>query len=233
MLNIAICDDEQIICNDILTRLHKINPTFLVDIFNSGEKLLLTDLKYDIIFLDIEMSGMNGMDVAEKIMQRNKKIYIIFLTSHSEFMQNAFKVRAFRFLTKPICEADFIESVSQAEKELLKFKKLFVTSNYETNIINKEQIVYIEAFGDGSFVYTTNKVYESNKSLKYWENELDNEHFFRVHKSFLIALRYIENTHENLLTLQYYNEAIPISRRNMKEFKKCFLDYIKNYARYI
>ena len=80
MLNIAICDDEQIICNDILTRLHKINPTFLVDIFNSGEKLLLTDLKYDIIFLDIEMSGMNGMDVAEKIMQRNKKIYISFFS---------------------------------------------------------------------------------------------------------------------------------------------------------
>ncbi len=233
MLNIAVCDDEQMICNDIYTRLHKINPAFLVDVFNSGEKLLQTDLKYDIIFLDIEMSGINGMDVAERIMQKNKNIYIIFLTSHTEFMQSAFKVRAFRFLAKPICETDFIESVSQAEKELLRFEKLFITSNYETNIVNKEKIVYIEAFGDGSFVYTTDKVYESNKSLKYWENELDNEHFFRVHKSFFIALRYIENTHDNWLNMQYYNEAIPISRRNMKEFKKCFFDYIKNYARYI
>ena len=81
-LKIAICDDEEIICNKIREQLKLINSSFDITIFNSGEQLLDSKNTFDLILLDIEMTGLSGIKTAELIRRKNNE-FIIFLTSHS------------------------------------------------------------------------------------------------------------------------------------------------------
>ncbi len=101
-LKVAVCDDEKIICNEIKKRLLEVRPEFEVSLFSSGDELIKSDKNFDLIFLDIEMPQLDGMETAKVIRKNHKNEYIIFLTSHSELMVEAFKVKAFRFLEKPI-----------------------------------------------------------------------------------------------------------------------------------
>ena len=101
-LKVAVCDDEKIICNEIKKRLLEIRPEFEVLLFSSGDELIKSDKNFDLIFLDIEMPQLDGMETAQILRKNHKNEYIIFLTSHSELMAEAFKVKAFRFLEKPI-----------------------------------------------------------------------------------------------------------------------------------
>ena len=82
-LKIAVCDDEKIICEDIQKKLINIKSDYLIDSFNTSNDILLNALKYDIIFLDIEMPEIDGLSIAKELRQRSYKGYIVFLTSHT------------------------------------------------------------------------------------------------------------------------------------------------------
>jgi DNA-binding LytR/AlgR family response regulator len=148
-------------------------------------------------------------------------------------MAEAFKVRAYRFLIKPINEAELVESIEQAELELLNSDKIMIQAHEKTFLMNTNDIVCIEAFGDSSIIYTTNGANESNKNLKYWSEKLPSEHFSRIHKSYLIAFKYVTVIEDNSVKMSHMNQSIPISRRKQSSFKKSFLDYIKKYSKYI
>lgn len=87
-LNVAVCDDEKIISNEIKNRLHNMYPDHLIDIYDSGSDLLKAKKIYDLIFLDIEMPEVNGMETAEQLRKKGNGEYIIFLTSHTEFVSS-------------------------------------------------------------------------------------------------------------------------------------------------
>jgi DNA-binding LytR/AlgR family response regulator len=233
MISIAICDDEEFIIHDIYRRLLSLRPSYLVDTFNSAQDFLKSKNHYDIIFLDIEMPQINGIETAKQIRKKYKNTYIIFLTNHTEYMAEAFKVRAYRFLIKPINEAELVESIEQAELELLNSDKIMIQAHEKTFLMNTNDIVCIEAFGDSSIIYTTNGANESNKNLKYWSEKLPSEHFSRIHKSYLIAFKYVTVIEDNSVKMSHMNQSIPISRRKQSSFKKSFLDYIKKYSKYI
>lgn len=232
-LNVAICDDESIICNEIKLKLKEIKPNYEISIFKSGKALLNSSKIYDLIFLDIEMPEIDGMNVAKLIRERKNEEYIIFLTSHIEFMPDAFKVKAFRFLNKPIDDEKFEETIIEAEKEILNNEKIAITLQGCTNLINLKDILCFEASGDGTYIHMKNAVLESNKPLKYWVNRMGNEHFFQVHKSYFIALRYVKSINASEIEMHYLKQCIPISRRKIASFKKNFFEYVKKNAKYV
>lgn len=170
-LNVAICDDEKIISKMIYSKLIDLRSEYSVDIYESGRCLLDSEKIYDLIFLDIEMPGIDGMKTAEQLRANSSGEFIIFLSNHTEFMPDAFKVKAFRFLSKPINDKDFIDAVLQAEKEILINEKISFSEKGCTMLIKIDDIVCVEAFGDGTFIHTVNEVIESIKSLKYWINQ--------------------------------------------------------------
>lgn len=233
MINIAVCDDERIITDDISGKIKAFRNNCSVDSFNSARELLKSWKSYDIIFLDIEMPQMNGMEAAKLIRKQNKNTYIIFLTSHTECMVEAFKVRAYRFLVKPVSEEDLYESVAQAELELMEADRVMVRNDDRTVMINTDDIVCIEAFGDGSLIYTSESVKESNKSLKYWSEYLPCEYFYRVHKTYLAAFRYVETIEGSYIKLRNVKQDIPVSRRNQSSFRKAFFEYVKKNSKFI
>lgn len=233
MISIAICDDEKIITHDIYRKLQSLRPDYPIDTFNSAQELLNSKKNYDIIFLDIEMPQIDGMETAKQIRKKNKNAYIIFLTNHTEYMAEAFKVRAYRFLVKPIDKDELIESIVQSELELFESDKIMVKTYERTFLISIDDIICIEAFGDGSIIYTSNNAIESNKSLKYWSEHLPIEHFYRLHKTYLVAFRYVNTIENSSVTMHHMKQAIQISRRNQSAFKKAFIEYVKKYSKYI
>lgn len=232
-LRIAICDDEEIICKKIREQLKSINSSFNIATFNSGEQLLNSDKTFDLILLDIEMEGLTGIETAKLIRKKKTNEFIIFLTSHSEFMPEAFKVKAFRFLCKPLEMDKFKEAICEVEKEILNNKRIAINEKGNIDFINIQDIIYVEAFGDGTYIYTKTNVLESNKQLKYWLGELGTEHFFQTHRSYFVALRYIKKLRSNEIKMNYTNHLIPISRRNYTALKDALFAYIKKYARFI
>lgn len=232
-LNIAICDDEQIVGELIKEQLISFRASYDVDIYTSGFQLINSKKKYDIVFLDIEMPEMDGMKTAKLLREHDNNEYIIFLTSHTEFMPEAFKVKAFRFLNKPIDKLKFKEAVVEAEKEILSDEKISVSLKGEIILVNLKDIIYFEAFGDGTYIYTKQKVIESKKPLKYWIERMGSEHFFQTHKSYFVSFQYIKNIETSEVYMHQVNQAIPISRRKNTQFKNAFFEYVKKNARLI
>lgn len=230
-LKIAICDDEPIICQEIEKKLLTLRPGYQIDIFHSGKQLLAKDVQYDFIFLDIEMPELNGLETAQKLRKREQNEYIIFLTSHTELMAEGYKVKAFRFLRKPISDEDFREAVEEIEKEFLENEKIILNLGKETRVYNLRDIVCFEAFGDGTYIHTKTEVLESNKTLKYWMETMGTEHFYQVNKSYFIAFRFVEKIEGKMATLSYMKEPISVSRRKITDFKETFWNYITQHAR--
>lgn len=103
MLNIAICDDDLNIVNKIKNLLEAYGKVkFTINIYNSGEELLKIQMKFDVIFLDIDMSGIDGIETAREIRNYDKNVKIIYVTNFTDYTNLAFSVHAFGYLNKPV-----------------------------------------------------------------------------------------------------------------------------------
>ncbi len=233
-MDIAICDDEKIFREQIISYLLKYNNKFNIFEYYNGYDLLESEKIFDIIFLDIEMDNINGMIVAEKLRERGVSSIIIFLTSHHEYVHDAFKVKAFRFLNKPIDKVKLVESILDAETEILNTEKIIISRKGIINKINITDIVYIEAFGDGTYIYDKFKnVCESNVQLKEWYERLKLKNFFKIHKSFIVSMLYVKKILDCRLEIEYYDIPLPIARRNITNFKENYLIFVKSNAKII
>lgn len=230
---IAICDDENIVIDDIIEKLQSRRNEYEIVRYNSGNELLTAALDFNILFLDIEMRGLSGMETAFKLREMNYDGIIIFLTSHTEFMPDAFKVKAFRFLNKPIDIEKFNEAFSAAEKEILDTKHILVYEKGKSFYLKLTDIVYLEAYGDGTYIYDKNKhVYDTDKSLKYWKEQIGSEHFYQISKSNIVSLLYIADySKDGIITVKPYSKELALSRRNATAFKAVFFEFIKKNAR--
>ena len=102
MPKIAICDDEPAVRKQMEAYFKELESVFCISYFESGEALLESDVLYDVIFLDIDMKGISGIDTARKIRVRDKKAKIIYVTAYEDFREYAFGVHAFGYLVKPV-----------------------------------------------------------------------------------------------------------------------------------
>ena len=100
-MQIAICDDEKNIRELIGDKVRRQFPEVEVDFFSTGDELLLSDKPMDILFLDIQMSGRNGMETAKELRKIDKRTIIIFVTAAEEYVFQAFDVGAFHYIVKP------------------------------------------------------------------------------------------------------------------------------------
>lgn len=233
-MKIAICDDEKILRSRIIDYIRLYNKSYQITEYTNGRELLNSGECFDIIFLDIEMPGIDGMSVAERLRSRNVESRIIFLTSHIECIHDAFKVKAFRFLNKPIDLSAFNEAIRGAESEILNTEKVVINQRGKIYEVNLKDIVYLEAFGDGTYIYDRfNNVYESTFQLKEWDARLWGKDFFKIHKSYIVALMYVKKVENNNLFLSSMDTVLTISRRNITGFKEAYLKFVKNNARVI
>lgn len=184
-LRVAICDDEEGICAEIRKRLLSIKPAYEVAIYHSGKELLQEKDRFQIVFLDIGMDDLSGMETAKLLRERGTDECIIFLSGYREYMSEAFKVKAFRFLNKPIEMEYFKEAVLEAEREIVNIKKLTVYVAGNIYIISIKDIVYMEAFGDGTYIFLRkDEMIRTTELLKYWYDKVGTviESLYKIEK---------------------------------------------------
>lgn len=226
---VAVCDDEQIYTDSLVAELKKSEYEFDISAFSSGEQLLEAKEAFQIIFLDVMMGGMTGFQTAEQLRERGYQGLIIFLTSHTDNFTEAFRVKSFRYLLKPLQPDKLREALFAAEKELEEEKEVLVLHKGETVFLKCSDIACVKGLKDESVVYDVfGGEHLSNKAIGYWKEELPKAMFYQVHKSYLIALRYVVGLpKDGYISLKGKAEAVPVSKRTVTAFKEAYFQYAR------
>lgn len=235
-MKIAICDDDWHMQQTL--RLF-IDQTYqdldmLVDGFTSGEALLAAVQKqsqpYQLILLDIEMRGIDGIETAKRLRKLLPDCYIIFITSHDEFALTGYEVAAFRYLVKPVQPEKLTEAISAVRAELSDHITLHVEDGPVEALLRVKDIYYIEAQDKRVRVVLKATAFSDRRGIDEIERALAGEDFFRVHRSYLINFRYVARLDKNEILL-VSGEQIPLSRLRKKAFKDAFQTYVSRTAR--
>lgn len=233
-MRIAICDDEASFLQDLKGKIYKIIPRLDCDVepFSCAEDLLETDLKFDIIFLDIEMSGMDGMSCARKIRTSDKDIPIVFLTSHIEKAVEGYEVSAFRFLQKPVDDMKLERTLSDLQIMRKSRRGVMIKYDGEEIVVIPSEVLYIESDNNNVRIKTTFGTYNTRMKLTdavALINEA-NDSIRRVHRCTAVNLSHVARIRDREAVLDD-GSVIGISRSYFAPFKTELYDYVRKTAR--
>lgn len=225
ILYIGVCEDDflqrELLGTYIKHLFEELKFEYMLFEFSSGEELLSNyPDKVDILFLDIQMDELTGMDTARKIRKFDNNVEIVFTTAILDYIHEGYEVRAYRYLLKPLKYECILKHTKACIEELIDRKDTIVLKHKsETTIIQTNDILYIEVLRKE---VTINKKEEKRlfkTSMKSIEDNLIKKNFFRCHKSYLINLKKVKslNEKENIVTIDSFE--IPVSRYKLKELK--------------
>lgn len=236
MLNvrIAVVENElNVAQNDIvlLERYAKENSVSLeTAIFQNGYEFLDTEEEFDAVLMDIDMPGLNGMEVAEKLREKNKTIDIIFTTNLPQFAVDGYKVQALDFVIKPVT----FPNLSFAMEKVVEKKRNFVNGSFFLRIggfakrINNEEVLYIEMVNHYIVLHETDmEPLRIRGSLKMIEDLLNPEIFVKINSGIIINISKV-SSFENGLVLMEDGSSLPLSRSHKKEFAVRLAEFYGN-----
>ena len=229
MLKIALVDDNELdakrLENAINMHLEEIDVKGTVDIFTRAVNFLEDKRDvYDVIFLDIDMPFMSGMECAHKLREAGNKVPIIFETNYSSLAIDGYSVNALGFIVKPVKQADVndvldkllekIKDEADDEKIIVKVK-----SGYQSIPLN--EIKYIEVNIHDLYYHCKNGTYQSRGVLKEIEKQLPNEKFVNCSNCYLVNLDYVDSIVKN--DAKIGDDLLKISKNKKKAFIQAYL----------
>ncbi len=235
----AICEDQVTSLNFIkenLTMLFEMQHIDIrLDTYTNGNELIDVmnrKARYDILFLDIEMPHISGMDVARMLRKSNPDIYIVFITNREDQVYESFEVKPFRFLRKSHFSQEVPAMVKALSTELKKLDSLSIpVKELHSGIIynlNVNKIIYIEVQGRYCHVITTKDDFEFQYKLKDLIEQLSGQGFLQPHRSFLVNYRFISSLQKDTVLLTT-KEEIPLSRGYKNTFQNDFFSLMRNH----
>lgn len=250
MIRAIVADDETPAREELIYILGRLGNIEVVGQASHGLEVLSLNkkLKPDLIFLDIKIPGLNGIDIANKILEENHVPHIVFVTAYEEYALEAFEVNAIDYILKPVSEERLKKGINKIVEHMnlerryyydrlnrllkgLKGKendhvnRISVYHNGRLIPLNFEDIIYATVEGKNTIIISTKGKFQVSYTLRELENKLTLPCFFRSHKSFIINLDMIEsiepwfNSTYNVI-LKNVNVKIPVSRSQSKEFKE-------------
>ncbi len=233
MIRIAICDDEKHMSDHIRSFVsdffRKKNREISLRMFSSGEELLSCNGQIDILFLDIQMKEMDGMETARKLRAGQFRGVLIFITVLKEMVFQSFEVQAYDYLVKPVDEKQFGKTMERlfASMQNASEDSLLVQKGYEGRIIPKDEIVFCEIIDRKIYLnLVSGDVVDYYERIENLETKLD-KRFYRCHRSYLINLKHLKG-YKNGTACMDNGKEIPVSRLRSKEFSGVVLQYMKN-----
>jgi len=222
-LSVMTVDDderERIVLRYILEQIEDVK---IIGEANNGLEavLLIKDKKPDLVFLDVNMPELSGLETAQRVGELNNPPLIVFVTQHPDFAVQAFELDALDYIVKPITPSRLQETINRAKKRLVHeklienrveeklkeridffvkrlrreevlFDKIPIRERGKITLINQEDIIFAESQGKKVFIYTDTNEYPTNYTLNELENRLDRNTFFRVHQAFIVNLNRIK-----------------------------------------
>ncbi len=234
MYNVAICDDENIIrdelcslCADVLNFKgieHKISA------FDSAEALeqaIYVGNSFDIIILDIELSGKNGIELAQEMRRNNDMTSIIFVSSYDSYLRYGYSIQPIHFLIKPVDFNMLYNAISADLRINHSTSQIMLNFKNKAYTINTSDIIYIEIIGHSLYIHTEEGKTAFRQTMAEIEQMLPGEFFCRCHNSYIVNLRYIDEFSRTEIILSN-GTVLPIGRRYCDIFQKKFIRYMNS-----
>lgn len=229
-VNIAVCDDEVKVSSQVENILMKLLKERLlkyeIDIFDSGESLCkeMERTEYDLIFLDIELPEMNGVEIGNYIreIKRNNIVQIAYISSKQEYAMELFDIRPINFLVKPLEEAtvakviDAYIKINGGKTNVFQYKKGHAHRKVEIH-----KIMYFIRNSRKAIMYTSEGIQEFYESLEKIYERIKNYGFLFIHKSYMVNYRYIKKIGYDYLIMAD-GEEFPISQSRRKEIREMY-----------
>lgn len=232
-MQVGICDDQEEARELIADKVKIACPEADIILYKSGQEVLDALMLPNILFLDIQMPGIDGMKTARELRRINSKIIIIFVTVTGDYVFQSFDVGAFHYLVKPFDNAKFKEVLQNAERQyrelelqVTNIKKelppLIITTNGGHIPVNFEDIVYAEVFDRKILLHTMESDIEYYGKMKDLE-KMAGDGFYRPHRAYLINFDYISKYNSSVIYLKR-GQAL-MAKQKYKDFVQCYLRY--------
>ena len=235
VFTIAVCDDEEIYREQIKKECFGFfqnqwgTDMDLPEIvcFSSAMELTASRREFDLLFLDIEMPGQDGIRVKDSFEQQKKKTRIIFMTSHEERVLEAFGENVVSFLVKPVDSARLWKVLEKTIPDI-RGQVLELEDGGSTFLIPIKQIRYIMGEDKYTRAVMENGNYFVRRTMKFWEETLPQEDFARIHKSYLVNLEYFEKNGDEVVLEK--GKKVKMSRKNKVEIMEKYKDFLRRKA---
>ena len=242
----VIVEDEKYAVLNLQKLIQEFAPEVTIThVFESGREALnkLPSINFDLLFLDIQFN--DDFDAFEMLNAwQFEQLQIIFVSSYNQYAFKAFKHNAIDYITKPIDKDDLIKAINKAKNHIFRKKELdelFTTvqafrnrqiaikGQHETVFVPAKRILYLKADKEYSMVYFLNELNQlkeliTSKHLGYWENELSEFPFIRIHKSFLVNMNQVQSYNTKTLKLAD-GTKLTIARDRRKEVQNKIFAY--------
>lgn len=231
MIEIAVCDDEEIIREQIRQLVKRNVPDCHIELYAAGEELLAEERTFDLVFLDIQMEGLNGMETARALRAKCRETLFIFITGFTEYVFEAFDVSAFHYLIKPLEEEKLKEVLDRALAEIKRRKvqeKKQLLIHTRSRSVNLEQgdILYLESRGKKVEIHTLQETIEVYASISKLGEELGSG-FYRCHRGYLVNMAYIAEYRTDLIRLSN-GEEVYLAKEKYQPFVKAYMRYLQD-----
>lgn len=232
-MRFAVCDDETELRRSISDNIKLFSPGAAITEFSSGKELLASADGFDIIFLDIGMDGLDGMQTAKELRKNSCASAIIFVTAFEDRVFDAFDVGAFHYLVKPVSVEKFAEvlqkavmSRTQPPAVVTNDRYIAVKSGGVSTKLALSEIIYAEVYDRIVILHTTSGKVEYRGKLSEFEKCTD-ETFFRTHRSYLINLRYLESYTSSQVKLDS-GDTVILAKQRYSELVRAYLHFIRS-----
>jgi DNA-binding LytR/AlgR family response regulator len=223
-MNCMIVDDDEMSSQCLIHLMQKVEDLNLVNVCTSSLEAIsrLEKGDIDLLFLDIEMPVMNGIELLKSL---NKPPLVIFTTSHTQFAMEAYENNVLDYLVKPIALPKFLKSVEKAKtflkqpaqkKDVFNRDYLFLKKNSILNKVHIKDLQWIEAMGDYVTINTQDARYTLHMTLKALEKKLPAGNFLRIHRSYIIQLDHITSIDDNMVCIG--KKLIPVGALYREDF---------------
>jgi two-component system response regulator LytT len=232
-MRIAVCDDEELFRIEFKSVLDKvlINAEYDIDTFSGGSSLYEAFLKnpFDLVFLDIEMPGIDGITLAKRLRAVSENVQIVFLTSHIEYALEGYEVNALRYLVKPVDMNKLSEVLKYIQDKKNNSRQIMIKQEGEDIVIDISDVIYMESMDKNVRIVTSKSEYITRYNISDYEEELKNSGFLRIHRGYLISLSKVKKIVKNDVVMDG-DISLPVSRSNIKTLKDALYAYVEGTA---
>lgn len=232
-MRIAICDDENIFTEQLYNLIigylkNKGITNSEINIYHSGDELLNDTAKIDLVFLDIEMPGVDGIYTGRELYKKNKNVIVIIITSFSEYLDDAMRFNVFRYLNKPVDKARLFRNLDDAIHVYNhRSKELIFEINNTNYLLTTNEIIMVETCDRRTKIITTLGELISTDSIQIWSEKLNYPCFYQPHRSCIINFDYVCSCNHDTIVLDGGKYTAYLAKRKYHMFKEKWLTYIE------
>lgn len=232
-MRIAICEDNREhteILKEMVNRWAKEeDEQVAVKCYQSAEQFLFCmkdEPHFDFAFLDIQMSKINGLQLAKMIREEDRLIFLVFTTALKKYAPKGYEVSAFRYLIKPLQEIEVFQALTQASRmiEGRKREAVIVTQGDESRRIFKDDIYFIEVDNHHIILHLKDETIRFKAKLKEFETQFKEPHFCKCHRSYIVNLKYTGKISREGVEIDD-KVTLPISKSRWEALNHCYMEY--------